>query len=521
MTNTLAVACLVLLRATTAHALAASTPTAAHPPIPLTQLSGIQVAGKTTVLTHLLNNQQDAKIGVVVNDVAAVNIDAKLVSNADDAAWADNVVQLSNGCACCTGGDDLFASLAELVSLSFMKGEPYDHIVVEASGVAEPKLIRAMFQEAAANSWPLMSYVSLQNMVTVVDSPSFLEEYQSTQRLGERPDLVGGDEFTPQVEPLGVSELLVEMAETADVLLLNKADLASAEQLRDVEELLASINGFADIRRTEFGRVPLDQLLVQERTAGVATSNEVMDHKSSVDWANWAKSQEWKEPPAAVAESDAHDHSHHDHSHSGAPAACSDPACDDPTHDHSHHDHSHSGAPAACSDPACDDPTHDHSHGGDRQQTTAADRFGIRTFVYRRRKPFDSIKLAELIGASPFTLGRVAGLPPVADDVDSARASELGAVFDGLVRSKGFVWLDCSEAAAFFWSHAGRRIDLAEMGKWWAAVPRESWPEGYSTAILEDFDGEGGDRRQEIVFIGKGLDEDRVTSILDACLVES
>ena len=121
MTSKTLVVCLVLYRATTAHALAAPTTSLKQTPIPLTLLSGFLGAGKTTLLTHMLNNQQNTKIGVIVNDIAAVNIDAKLVSNENDAAWADDVVQLSNGCACCTGGDDLFASLAELVSLSFTR----------------------------------------------------------------------------------------------------------------------------------------------------------------------------------------------------------------------------------------------------------------------------------------------------------------------------------------------------------------------------------------------------------------
>eukprot|EP00965_Chrysotila_dentata_P146929 4850636-Pleurochrysis_carterae.AAC.6 len=138
---------------------ASVTTDAARQPVPLTILSGFLGSGKTTMLTHILNNKDDVRVGVVVNDVAAVNIDAKLVQRGDErgseadsavgselTAWGDDLVQLSNGCACCSAGDDLFASLAELISLSLSRGMPYDHIVVESSGVAEPRLLRAMFQ---------------------------------------------------------------------------------------------------------------------------------------------------------------------------------------------------------------------------------------------------------------------------------------------------------------------------------------------------------------------------------------
>ena len=127
--------------------------TAPAQPIPMTVLSGFLGVGKTTLLRHLLENKAGLKVGVIVNDVAAVNIDAKLVQRDGKQAegelgeqWAEDMVELSNGCACCSAGDDFFGALAQLVSLSFMRGLQYDHIVFEASGVAEPKLLRAMMQ---------------------------------------------------------------------------------------------------------------------------------------------------------------------------------------------------------------------------------------------------------------------------------------------------------------------------------------------------------------------------------------
>jgi G3E family GTPase len=173
--------------------------TAAQDPIPITLLSGFLGAGKTTLLKHLLQNTDGVRVGVVVNDVAAVNVDAKLVkggaSQGLGGGLPEDMIELSNGCACCSAGDDLFGALAELVSLSFMRGTTYDFIVFEASGVSEPRLLRAMFQEAAAAQWPLMRAIRLESMVTVVDAASFLELYSSTDSIAERSDL-GYEEST-------------------------------------------------------------------------------------------------------------------------------------------------------------------------------------------------------------------------------------------------------------------------------------------------------------------------------------
>jgi G3E family GTPase len=266
-------------------------------PIPVTILSGFLGAGKTTLLSHLLKNTEGYKIGVIVNDVAAVNVDAKLMRDAEQGQGAGklDMIELSNGCACCSAGDDLFGAMAELVSNCMMRGELYDHIVFEASGVAEPKLLRAAFQEAGQSGWPLMRHVRLENMVTVVDATNFLELYASTEKVSERADL-GGDELLKDEPGLevwalpeelpptpSVVQLLIEQVETADVLVLNKVDGVDAAGLAYLSDALGHINGFATLLPAKFGNVAPSQVLVGEREAGVALSNEVIDEPAPIE----------------------------------------------------------------------------------------------------------------------------------------------------------------------------------------------------------------------------------------------
>ena len=170
----------------------------------------------------------------------------------------------------------------------------------------------------------------------------------------------------------------------------------------------------------------------------------------------------------------------------------------------------------------CTDPTHDHSHseGGGLAGTTAAVRFGIGSFVYARRRPFAQQKLRALLAKLPFVVDAM--LPGSRLEHEGGEGGdEAAGPFATVLRSKGFVWVAPEGSVAYYWSHAGRHIEVSELGRWWAAVPREDWPEAHHASILEDFDtaGEGGDRRQEIVFIGAGLDETAITEALDACLL--
>ena len=261
---------------------------------PVTILSGFLGAGKTTLLKHALENKEELKVGAVVNDLAAVNIDAKLVRDttgdtADPrtsrAANPDTFVELQNGCMCCTVADELFSSIAQLVSMNELRNGPgadYDHIVIESSGVSEPRVVRDNFQDAEADGMMLFDRVRLDTLVTVVDADAFLDAYTSRSVMSERLDLAeesalaaaengallaalygqedgsGGGRITGQ---RAVVDLLVEQVECADVIVVNKVDLVEPNRMDTLRSIIGALNPTGTVHECAFGELDLEQTL--------------------------------------------------------------------------------------------------------------------------------------------------------------------------------------------------------------------------------------------------------------------
>jgi G3E family GTPase len=264
----------------------------------------------------------------------------------------------------------------------------------------------------------------------------------------------------------------------------------------------------------------------------------------------------------AACTDSSHDHAHsaHSHGHDRAHTAahtddCHSTTCTDPTHDHSHGAHTHGHAHAHvhdddCHSTTCTDPTHDHSHGAhahdhghshshrNADMTTAEDRFGITSFVYRRRRPFHPVRFSMFLQSlGNLSVKGVAemGVPAVTSNTtttavagaavsEGKEAEALTRAKRALLRSKGFVWMATSAQAAYFMSHAGQYLELLVLGRWWAAIDQAEWPKEVLSEVTVDFEGANGDRRQEVVFIGQfakdgGTSQRALEGVLDECLL--
>eukprot|EP00930_Biecheleria_cincta_P031429 TRINITY_DN21815_c0_g1_i1.p1 TRINITY_DN21815_c0_g1~~TRINITY_DN21815_c0_g1_i1.p1 ORF type:complete len:535 (-),score=65.62 TRINITY_DN21815_c0_g1_i1:155-1549(-) len=429
------------------------------PRVPVSILTGFLGAGKTTMVQHILKNREGLKVGVVVNDVAEANIDSEVLKFED----ADGIVGLQNGCACCSGRDDLFARLQDLVNSTGVSklDKPWDRLVVECSGVAEPESIASELEAMGRRGESVMRKIFLAGIICVVDASAFWDMYNSS------------DEGDSERKPL--STLLVNQLESADTVIINKTDLVSSDDLERVLQLIKTLSPNARHFPSTHGALPLRTLLPAEPVdLDMPAYVPTLANRHGVAVQNAGRAE--NTPEHAHSHASAHD-GEHAHSHA---------ASDTPGHGHSHagdesgHAHGHSHAHADGSDCAvCAAPPAAARH----------DRYGISSFVYRcKDKKFHPDRLA--------TLARQ--LPVVSAELGFENQSSTLSpheLFSGLLRSKGFVKVSGSEGA-YYWSHAGRRLEVSKVA---------SAPAGWSG--------------QELVFIGTGLRSNAITKALDECLI--
>ena len=231
---------------------------------PVTILSGFLGAGKTSFLQHALENDQGMKFGLIVNDVAAVNVDSKLIKKQTmDTQDGVETLELQNGCVCCSLADDMMMSIAKLITLATIKGNDYDHIIVECSGIAEPRKIRDVFQEAEDMESIIVESIKLDTLVTLVDAKLFLDEFGSDTKIINKSNLAVDENDKDGLKQLEqengnrqITELLLEQVECADIVIINKCDLVpNVNDINLVKKIIEKVNPNAKVFTSSYGKV--------------------------------------------------------------------------------------------------------------------------------------------------------------------------------------------------------------------------------------------------------------------------
>jgi len=388
---------------------------------PVTLLCGFLGAGKTTLLQHLLTQANGRRWALVVNDVAALNIDAALVRDASSAGNNRDLIALGGGCVCCSSRDELAETISELAA-----SQNYDHILVETTGVAEPRSLANLFVQKNLFGRSLSDFATLSALVTVIDAAHFQREWRDYECAGGRAIV------TATKRPL--FELMLEQAECADVIVINKCDLLGADELDQLENVLRGLNARAVFTRATRGEVAADFLLDRPRF----TPDETLCAATWLRTLNAVGTA-----PATIGK------------YVAAPGKPSPSV--------------HQAPPA--------------------HET----KYGLRSVIYQARRPFEREKFQSLI---------LSGLP-------------------GLVRAKGFFWIQEQPDEMGFLSVAGGAVRFDMLNYWWAAlleagkIARAELPEKIFPVWREPH----GDRRQELVFIGLNLDEHALRAALDLYLL--
>ena len=402
--------------------------------VPITLLTGYLGSGKTTLINHVLNNQEGYKVAVIVNDIGEVNIDADLIGkggvvNQQD----DSLVPLSNGCICCTLKVDLMKQIVELV-----KTQKFDYILIEASGICEPipivQTLTVLSDETGSYGIPKLC--RLDNVVTVVDALRLATEF------GCGEDLTKDD-----IDEEDIENLLIQQIEFCNTIVLNKVDEVSEEELKKVRRIIKVLQPKARIIETNYGKVEVRDII----------DSNAFDFEEACSSAGWAQELE-----KDVEEDDHEEHHHHDE--------------EDEDHDHHEHEEGH----------------HHHHHHHHHHDEGEAEEYGIGTFVYYRRKPFDRGRFEDFANRFP----------------------------KSVIRCKGLIWFSDRNNESYIFEQAGKQIQASYGGDWIASAPKQELEEiiKENPEVLKDWDDEVGDRMVKLVFIGQKMDKEEIISTLDKCL---
>jgi G3E family GTPase len=367
--------------------------------IPVAVISGFLGAGKTTLIDRILNNREQRRIAVIVNDLGEFSFDSRFLEGAS-LKHHRNVIELKNGCICCSLRDELAERISQLAA-----SELFDYVLVESTGISEPLPVAAGFFSDEENGNSLDDIVRVDAMITVVDALNFPLDFEKSDTLSDRRISLD------PIDDRSVSDVLAEQVEFANIIVINKTDLVTEVELRRLEAILHQLNPKARLVRSTHGIVPMELVL----------DTRAFDFEEASQSSGWQRALVGKKTPPATE-------------------------------------------------------------------------FDLASFVYRARRPFHPGRLWDVLQER----------------------------MPGVLRVKGFFWLASRHNHAGIWSQAGRafRDDLA--GRWWASLPRDEWPEEpvAQQEIHRLHQEPYGDRRQELVFIGAGMDRPTIEARLDQCLLD-
>ena len=405
--------------------------------VPVLLLTGYLGSGKTTLLNKILANKKGIKFAVIVNDIGEVNIDAALIEKGGVVGQKDDsLVSLQNGCICCTLKMDLVEQLKEIVDM-----QRFDYIVIEASGICEPAPIAQTISSipSLGPQYIENGIVRLDSIVTVVDALRMKEEFAN-----------GSDLMKQNLDEEDLASLVIQQIEFCNIILLNKAAEVEPKELDHLKQIIRAIQPKAEIYECNYGDVDLDLIV----------NTHKFDFEQVASSAGWIQEIEAERNEEHEEEEEHEHHHHHDD--------------DDDEHEHHHHHHH----------------DHDHEHEGGE-----VEEYGIGTFVYYRRKPFDLGLFDEFVARK------------WPRDV---------------VRAKGICYFSDERDMCYVFEQAGQQKTVKQAGQWLATMPKDQLDElrKNNPQLEKEWDEQVGDRMIKLVFIGQHIKEqkDAIIDELDKCL---